>query len=79
MISKRTDRYYVIIASFQSESDARREADKYKEMEGAQLKILKNTQGQFRISIKDYSNLEEAKTGKEKYKEMFTGAWILNF
>jgi hypothetical protein len=79
LISKRTDRYYVIIASFQSEDDARKEAGKYEKMEGADLKILKNNQGQYRISINDYPNLDEAKVGKETYKTTFTGAWILNY
>ena len=48
-------------------------------MEGADLKILKNNQGQYRISINDYPNLDEAKVGKETYKTTFTGAWILNY
>jgi len=79
MISNRTDRYYVVIASFQAEGDARKEAQKYNNVEGSKVRILKNNQGQYRISINDYSNLDEAKQGKEQYKGNFNGAWILNY
>lgn len=79
LISTSTDRYYVIIASFQSEKDARKEAKKFSSQEGSTIKILKNNQGQFRISINDYPNLNAAKQGKSKYQGTFSGAWILNF
>ncbi len=79
VISSRTDRYYVIIASFQAEKDAQKEAKKYSSIEESKVRILKNNQGQYRISINDYPNLEEAKAAKEKYKETYNGAWILNY
>ncbi len=79
VISSPTNRYYVVIASFQSEKDARREAKKYSSSEGSNIKILKNNQGQYRVSINDYPNLDAAKQGKSNYKGMFSGAWILNF
>ncbi len=79
VISSRTDRFYVIVASFQSENDAQKEAKKFSNVDGSKVRILKNNQGQYRISINDYPNLDEAKQGKEKYKNSFNGAWILNF
>lgn len=79
VISRPTNRFYVIIASFQSEKDARREAEKHLASPGAHITILKNSQGQFRVSINDYENLEDAKSGKEIYKTTFSGAWILNY
>ncbi len=79
LINSSTDRFYVIIASFQSEKDAQNEAKKYSSEESSNVKILKNNQGQYRISINDYPNLEEAKAGKEKYKATYNGAWILNY
>jgi len=79
VINSRTDRFYVVIASFQSEGDAQKEAKKYTNLEGSNIRILKNNQGQFRVSINDYPNLDEAKQGKEQYRNSFNGAWILNF
>jgi hypothetical protein len=79
VISRPTNRFYVIIASFQSEKDARREAEKHTASPGTHITILKNSQGQFRVSINDYQNLEDAKAGKENYKNTFSGAWILNY
>ena len=79
VISSRTDRFYVVIASFQSEADARKEAKKYSGADDSKVRILKNNQGQYRVSINDYPNLDEAKEGKELYKNKFRGAWILNF
>ena len=79
VVSSPTNRFYVIIASFQSEADARKEAERHKNTEGARLRILKNAQGQYRVSITDFASLEEAKQGKEKYAKLFSGAWILNF
>jgi len=79
VISRPTNRFYVIIASFQSENDARREAEKHLGSADTHVSILKNNQGQFRISINDYENLEAAKAGKETYKATFSGAWILNY
>ena len=79
VVSSRTDRFYVIIASFQSEGDAQKEAKKYKDIEGSNILILKNNQGQFRVSINNYPNLDEAKQGKKQYSNSFNGAWILNF
>ncbi|MCK5338534.1 MAG: SPOR domain-containing protein, partial [Bacteroidales bacterium] len=74
-----TDRFYVVIASFQSEGDAQKEAKKYKDIEGSNIRILKNNQGQFRVSINNYPNLDEAKQGKKQYSNSFNGAWILNY
>jgi len=79
IISRPTNRFYVIIASFQSENDARNEAKKHLQSVGSRVHILKNNQGQYRVSIMDYENLEEAKKGKETYKATFSGAWILNY
>lgn len=74
-----TGRFYVVIASFQSEADAAREAKKHEGITGAKVSIIKNSQGQFRVCINDYPSLEAAKQGKEKYKADFNGAWILNY
>jgi len=79
LITRPTNRFYVIIASFQSEKDARREAEKHLGSADTHISILKNNQGQFRISINDYEKLEDAKAEKEKYKNTFSGAWILNY
>ena len=79
VISNATGRYYVIVASFQSLTDAKNEAKKYAGVEDAHISILKNSQGQFRISINDYPNLEAAKAGKEVYRKDFSEAWILNY
>jgi hypothetical protein len=79
VISGKTGRYYVIIGSFQSEADARREAGKYQKLDGARLSILRNNQGQYRVSINDYPGLDAAKQGKNNYGSTFPGSWILNF
>ena len=79
VIGSRTDRFFVIVASFQSEADAQKEAKKYINVAGSKVRILKNNQGQYRVSINDYSNLDEAKSGKEEYQKTYTGAWILNY
>ena len=79
VISNNTGRYYVVISSFQSNNDAQREAKKYTAVSGSNLKIIKNPQGQFRVSINDYPSLEAAKQGKEVYEKQFNGAWILSF
>jgi hypothetical protein len=79
LVSTPTNRFYIIIASFQSEADARREAEKHGQVDGSRIKILRNPQGQYRVSIIDHESLEEARQSKEKYGKLFSGAWILNF
>mgnify|MGYP001818555841 CR=1 FL=1 len=79
VISTATARYYIVIASFQSLEDAKREAKKHLSIEGSDIKILKNNQGQYRISIGDYPNLDAAKQGKSNYIAKFKEAWILEF
>ena len=79
IISSKTGRFYLIVASLQSDADAQKEATKYSEFEGTNISILQNTQGQYRVSINDYPNLQEAKLGKAKFEDSFKGAWILNY
>ncbi|MCD4723813.1 MAG: SPOR domain-containing protein [Bacteroidales bacterium] len=79
VISSKTGRFYLIVASLQSDADAQKEATKYSKLEGTNIMILKNMQGQYRVSINDYPTLEEAKQGKTKFEESFKGAWILNY
>jgi hypothetical protein len=79
VISSITDRFYIVVASFQSLADAQSESKKYADLAGSSIKILKNNQGQYRVSINDYPSLDAAKQGKEQYKNDFSGAWILNF
>lgn len=79
VISSSTGRFYIVIASFQSEADAQREAKNHESVAGAKVSVLKNDQGQYRVCINDYPSLEAAKQGKEEYSKSFSGAWILNF
>ena len=79
VISSKTGRFYLIIASLQSAADAQKEAKNYSKLEGANIRILKNMQGQYRVSINDYSTLEEAKQGKAKFEDSFEEAWIVNY
>ena len=79
VISSKTGRFYLIVASLQSVADAQKEAKNYSKLEGANIRILKNMQGQYRVSINDYSTLEEAKQGKAKFEDSFEGAWIVNY
>jgi len=79
VISSKTGRFYLIIASLQSVADAQKEAKNYSKLEGASISILQNNQGQYRVSINDYPTLEEAKQARTKYEDSFKGAWILNF
>lgn len=79
VISSKTGKFYLIVASLQSSADAQKEAKKYSKLEGANIRILKNMQGQYRVSINDYPNLQEAKQGKAKHEGKVKGAWILNF
>lgn len=79
LVSSGTGRYYIVVASFQSLNDAQKEAKTYLKVEGSDLKILKNQQGQYRVSIADYPNLEAAKQGKTIFGDKFRDAWILEF
>jgi len=79
VISNTTGRFYIVVASFQSVADAQQESKKYAGLAGSSIKILKNNQGQYRVSINDYPSLDAAKQGKEEYKKDYEGAWILNF
>ena len=79
IISSKSGRFYLIVASLQSDTDAQKEAKKYSKLEGTNIMILKNMQGQYRVSINDYPNLQEAKQGKTKFKDSLKGVWILNY
>jgi len=79
VISSVTGRFFIVIASFQSLTDAKNEAKKHAAIVNSNFKILKNSQGQYRVSINDYPNLDAAKQGKEQYQNDFDGAWILNY
>jgi hypothetical protein len=79
VISTKTGRFYLIVASLQSDADAQKEAKKYSKLEGTNIRILKNMQGQYRVSFNDYPTLEEAKQGKKEYKGDFKEAWIVNY
>jgi hypothetical protein len=79
VIESSTGRFYIVIASFQSMNDAQKEAKRYLDTKGSDLKILKNQQGQFRVSIADYPNLDAAKQGKSSFGDKFKDAWILEF
>lgn len=79
VLNSATGRFYLVIASFQSLEDARREAKRQLSVGGSDLKILKNAQGQYRVSICDYPNLDAAKQGKVKFTESFKEVWILEY
>lgn len=79
VITGSSGRFYIVIASFQSLADARTEVKRLAKVAGSNIKILKNDQGKYRLSIDDYASLDAAKQGKKKYKKDFTDAWVLQY
>jgi hypothetical protein len=78
LVTERSDRYYVICASFETQKDAMTEA---KSLSGKGYGTVKVVRGDnnFRVSLGDFANLDEAKTFRAGLGDKFRNVWILNF
>ena len=72
---KSTDSYYLIIASFTNDKDAREAVKRFKKNGFENVGILKSS-GNFRVYLDRFSNIKEAMYAKEKLPYSYRDAWI---
>lgn len=71
-----TDKYYMIVGSFQSENFANRYAEKIRQM-GYTSQVLQSSDGYFRVSAKSYSNYRTGVNEIEDFRNSVTAnAWL---
>ncbi|OYT15653.1 MAG: hypothetical protein B7C24_11890 [Bacteroidetes bacterium 4572_77] len=70
-------KYYIIIGSYKSMSDAQSAQKSYKEMGYSRVAALESG-GRFRLSIDSFSSSNEADKALKKYNKKFQGAWIFS-
>ncbi len=73
---KTGDIYYLIIASFKTDKDAREAVKRFKKNGFDNVGILKSN-GNFRVYLNHFSNIKEAMFAKEKLPYSYRDAWIL--
>lgn len=78
LVDQATGRFYVIVGSFQSLEDAQGELNKYVEDGFKKAKVV-TKDNKFRISLSDYSTMEQAGTAKKELPEKYKGAWVLEY
>ena len=78
LITEKSNTFYVICASYETENDAMVDA---KELSGKgypQVKVVRGDHN-FRVSLGDFKSLDEAKSFRAKLGDQFSNVWILNY
>ncbi len=69
-------RYYLIVSSFKTLEQARREVAKLISNGYTDAKFIEKD-GNYRISIYDFENMEDAKKEQQTLSEVFKGIWVM--
>lgn len=78
LIEQKTNLYYIIFGSYNKLKDAEKQLARYQKGKFKGAKILVND-GNYRIGLASFENLEEAKTAKAELDERYKEAWIVKF
>ena len=78
LITDRSDRYYVICASYETEKDAMDEARSLSGEGYGNIKVVRGDNN-FRVSLGDFASLDEARTFRAGLGDKFRNVWILHF
>lgn len=78
IISTATGRFYLIYGSFNELADAKKQLRIY-QSEGFKKARIVSKDNKFRISLSDYSSMEQASSAKKELPSKFKGAWVLTF
>jgi cell division protein FtsN len=69
--------FYIVVGSFSDRKNADRAVDKLI-AEGQKDASTASNNGKFYVTIANYSNIDDAKSGQKSFKDSFPKAWILN-
>ncbi len=69
-------RYYLVVSSFATEQQARRELQNLVRGGYTDARIIQND-GKFRVSIYDYPTEAQAKEMQQQLKDVFKGIWVM--
>ena len=78
LLTEKNNRYYVICASYETEDDAMNDSKELFSKGYKDIKVVRGDQN-YRVSLGDFENLDEAKTFKSSLENKFRNVWILNF
>lgn len=78
IVSSKSNRFYLIYGSFKTMDDARVQLKKFVSEGFKKAKIVAKD-NKFRISLSDYSSMQQANVAKRELPAKFKGAWILPF
>lgn len=69
-------RYYLIVSSFKEKTQANKEVERLKTNGYNEAKVIfKETN--YRVSVYDYTKLEEAQKTRKQLTNVFKGLWIM--
>ena len=68
--------FYIVVGSFLERKNADRAVDKLVAEGQKDASTVKNN-GKFYLTIANYSNIDDAKSGQKSFKGSFPNAWIL--
>ena len=78
LISEKSNTFYVICASYETEQDAMVDAKAFSGKGYSQVKVVRGDHN-FRVSLGDFKSLDEAKSFRAKLGDQFSNVWILNY
>ena len=78
VVSLYTGRYYLIVGSLKTLEDARKELKKYTKKGFSTAKIVIK-EDVYRISLSDFTTMQEARDAKAKLGKEYKNAWILKY
>ena len=78
MVSASSGRFYLIYGSFNDLAEAKKQLALYKSQGFKKAKIV-SKDNKFRISLSDYSSMEQASSAKKELPSKFKDAWVLTF
>ena len=74
--SASSNKYFMIVGSFQNQNLARTYADKIQQM-GYQSQVIEASNGYYRVSAKSYDNLQEGLNEISEFRSTLSaGAWV---
>jgi len=78
LITEKSNTFYVICASYETEQDAMVDAKALSGKGYPQVKVVRGDHN-FRVSLGDFKSLDEAKSFRARLGDQFNNVWILNY
>jgi len=78
LVTEKSNRYYVICSSYEIAADALTDAKALSSKGYTGIKVVRGDEN-YRVSLGDFQNIDEAKSFRTKLEDKFRNVWILNY